>query len=99
MPHLLPENRSSAPKANCFIRELVAMVMIKTGVDLLADPDFVNLLFKMLLDPESIKVSEMVNFNSHILRYKTNLMNFNQLPLYLCHIYSRNHIDRISCLY
>ena len=56
MPHLVPENRLSAPKANSFIRELVSMVMIKVGVELLADPDFVNLLFQMLLNPESMKV-------------------------------------------
>ena len=32
------------------------MVMLKTGVDLVADADFINLLIRMLLDPETMKV-------------------------------------------
>lgn len=56
LPYLVPESRLTAPKANTFIRELVAMVMLKTGVDLVAAPDFINLLIRMLLDPETMKV-------------------------------------------
>jgi hypothetical protein len=56
LPYLAPESRLSAPKANTFIRELVAMVMVKIGVDLVADPDLINLLIRMLLDPETMKV-------------------------------------------
>ncbi|KAL5251662.1 hypothetical protein ACHWQZ_G017140 [Mnemiopsis leidyi] len=55
LPYLVPESRLSAPKANTFIRELVSMVMLKTGVDLVADADFINLLIRMLLDPETMK--------------------------------------------
>ena len=58
LPYLVPENRITAPKANTLIRELVAMVMLKTGIDLLAAPDFINLLIRMLVDPETMKVSE-----------------------------------------
>ena len=57
LPYLIPENRLTAPQASTFIRELVSMAMVKNAVDLIAAPDLINLLVRMLLDPESMKVS------------------------------------------
>ena len=55
-PYLVPENRLTSQKAISLMREVVSMLVVKKGIDLVAEPDFINLLIRMLLDPESMRV-------------------------------------------
>ena len=54
---LLNNERGIMYNMTSTFREIISMLIVRVGVDLIAEPDFINLLIRMLMDPESIKVT------------------------------------------
>ncbi|XP_050722834.1 sorting nexin-14-like isoform X5 [Eriocheir sinensis] len=103
MPFLLPEKYQSSRLGRTFLEELLGRVLLIQAMDLLADPDTVNLLFLLLLsrdpspwpphrpEPEVLLLKNFASANSHprnsVLRSNLSSVLKDQSLLYLFHTF------------
>ncbi|XP_063864113.1 sorting nexin-14-like isoform X4 [Scylla paramamosain] len=103
MPFLLPEKYQSSRLGRTFLEELLGRVLLIQAMDLLANPDTVNLLFLLLLsrdpspwpphrpEPEVLLLKNFASVNSHprnsVLRSNLSSVLKDQSLLYLFHTF------------
>ncbi|XP_045112989.1 sorting nexin-14-like isoform X3 [Portunus trituberculatus] len=103
MPFLLPEKYQSSRLGRTFLEELLGRVLLIQAMDLLANPDTVNLLFLLLLsrdpspwpphrpEPEVLLLKNFASINSHprnsVLRSNLSSVLKDQSLLYLFHTF------------